>query len=597
VLPLVTGILASIWAVGILGWAKIPLDAFSIATPILILAVAAGHAVQLLKRYYEALSQRCVDSGPTIQQSREALIESLVAVGPTLAAAGAIAAVSFASLGFFGISSIRNFGVFTAIGIASAVLIELTFMPALRACLRPPKQSHVRRERSAGVWARMIDRLARSVVNRPGLTLGLSALVVAMAILAASGIRADNSLRYYFADSEQVRKDDTLINEWTVGSNVFYLMLKGTQADDMKRPDVLQTIATLKAFIEQDPNVGKVIALSDFISDISGAQSGQDTGPLPDSQDVIAQYLLLYSLSGDPEDFNSVVDYDYMNSLITVFIHDDNYQYLRDLERRVNEFSGKILPHNISLVLGGSVFLPAALNETMVHGKILNIAQIFVFVFLLSAMFFRSFIAGALVALPLAMSTAVNFGIMGLSGIPLQLSTAGTSASAIGIGADFAIYLLYRLRQEVSKGTTLEEAALTTYQTAGRAVLYVTTAIAVGYAVFTISPGFHFHLWFGLLLSVAVTVNAVAALTTFMALLIKIRPRFLYQATENSPRKAWTSGVAVLIAGFALAGGMDPAAAGEPEPRMLVERDFIVSKVKDSSAEVQFRLVHAEEND
>src|SRR5205823_9903382 len=52
-LPLVTALLATLWAVGVMGLVHVPMDAFNATTPILILAIAAGHAVQLLKRYYE----------------------------------------------------------------------------------------------------------------------------------------------------------------------------------------------------------------------------------------------------------------------------------------------------------------------------------------------------------------------------------------------------------------------------------------------------------------------------------------------------------------------------------------------------------------
>ena len=81
---------------------------------------------------------------------------------------------------------------------------------------------------------------------------------------------------------------------------------------------------------------------------------------------------------------------------------------------------------------------------------ILNIAQIMGAVFLISALLFRSLLAGALVLVPLFAAVLANFGVMGAFGIPLQIATALVSAMAVGIGADYGIYLSYRLREELA---------------------------------------------------------------------------------------------------------------------------------------------------
>src|ERR687887_2658134 len=82
-LPLLTALLSVLWAVGVMGLLGVPLDPFNTTTPILILAVAAGHAVQVLKRFYEEY-ERAGDVG-------EAIVASLARVGPVMIAAGIIA--------------------------------------------------------------------------------------------------------------------------------------------------------------------------------------------------------------------------------------------------------------------------------------------------------------------------------------------------------------------------------------------------------------------------------------------------------------------------------------------------------------------------
>ena len=98
-------------------------------TPILILAVGAGHSVQMLKRYYEEFARE--------RDSERAVISSVAKIGTVMIAAGLTAALGFLSLLTFDAPSMRAFGFFTAMGIVSTVVIELTFVPALRALLPP----------------------------------------------------------------------------------------------------------------------------------------------------------------------------------------------------------------------------------------------------------------------------------------------------------------------------------------------------------------------------------------------------------------------------------------------------------------------------
>ena len=158
-LPLVTALMSVLWALGLMGLVGVPLDPFNMTTPILILAVAAGHAVQVMKRFYEEYQR--------LGKLDDAIVECIVRVGPVMLAAGSVAALSFASLVTFGTATIRTFGVFTAFGIVSALVIEMTMIPALRSVLPAPK----RREREANVFATevlfQLDRFEKEAGDCP----------------------------------------------------------------------------------------------------------------------------------------------------------------------------------------------------------------------------------------------------------------------------------------------------------------------------------------------------------------------------------------------------------------------------------------------
>src|ERR1051325_9020200 len=116
IVPLVTAILGVFWALGLMGLIGAPMDPWNIMTPILLLAIGAGHSVQILKRYYEEYG-RVREARPDasgVKHNRHAVIEAPAKGGVVMLAAGTSASLSFASLAAFGLPTIKNFGLCTA---------------------------------------------------------------------------------------------------------------------------------------------------------------------------------------------------------------------------------------------------------------------------------------------------------------------------------------------------------------------------------------------------------------------------------------------------------------------------------------------------
>ena len=169
----------------------------------------------------------------------------------------------------------------------------------------------------------------------------------------------------------------------------------------------------------------------------------------------------------------------------------------------------------------------------MVYGKILNIVQIAAVVFIISSLIFRSLIAGMLVLLPLLITVLTNFGLMGWSGIPLNISTSLISAMAVGIGADYAIYLIYRLREELDMGSDEIPAVRKVIATAGQAIMFVAIAVSAGYGVLLLSFGFNIHKWLAILIAETMVMSSLSALLLIPALILTFHPGFIFRRTNR----------------------------------------------------------------
>jgi len=526
VLPLVTALLSVVWALGIMGLIGEPMDTWSAITPVVILAVAAGHAVQILKRYYEEYAV-CGDS-------QEAVIRSVTAVGPVMLTAGLIAAAGFGSLATFGVTSVRVFGLLLAFGILSALVIEMTFTPACRCLLPAPKGHEMARERQSRWLDGALDRLASVVVNHPQGVLIASVLVAAAAVVGLLRIEVDNSFRLWFAPSTEVRIDDALLNDKLPGTASLRILVEGQRAGVLQDPEVLKAIADLEAVMESDPRIGGVTSVADHIKRMHQAMNNGDPAfyAVPDNPRLISQYLLLYSMSAGPDGLSAFVDADYQRAVIRALSKTDSAAFSLELIDRLQRYAAdrfRGLPVTVGIA-GGTLGVQTAMNEVVVHEKIVNMAQVGAIIFILSALVLRSFVGGLFVLLPLALAVVVNLGLMGWSHTWLDMTTAAITAMGVSIGADFAIYLICRMREEIARGPSVEAAIRASLHTSGKAIFFVSSAVVLGYMVLPFS-GFSIWMRLGVLTGVIIGASALATLSVIPALALLVHPRFLHRST------------------------------------------------------------------
>lgn len=527
-LPMLTGILAVLWGLGIMALAGIPMDALNTTTPILIMAVSTGHAVQILKRYYEEYASIIADAPADPRAANRAAVESsLRLVAPVMVIAGLIAASAFFSLLVSDVEMIRNFGLFAGSGILAAMLIELSIIPALRAILPPGK---ARAPRGPDALDRGLHALGGWLTDpaHARLTLGVAAVVLAAVSTGAFRLQSDSSFKQYFLPDSPVRQADARLNQTFGGTDSIAFLIEGTDEDSMKDPQVLAAIAKLQAFLEKQPHVGKTQSIADMIKRMHQAMHGDDPAyhRIPMEPNLASQYLLLYSLSGDPQDFDNLVDSSYRRAVVWAYLKSDSTTYAMDLYRRAQAELDGAFPEGVRMRLGGGLPMTVASNSALVETKTWNILQIAAIVFVLSSLALRSLLGGLLVAVPLAAIVAVNLGLMGWLGVPLDMGTASITAMVAGVGADYEIYMLFRLRDEYRRCGDLDRALQRSLATSGKAVLFVAVSIAGGYAALLFSD-FQFYPRMGGTMIITMAVSAALSLLLLRATVALLRPKFI----------------------------------------------------------------------
>jgi predicted RND superfamily exporter protein len=549
-IPLVTALMGVVWALGLIGLIGVPMDPWNMMTPILLLAIGAGHSVQILKRFYEEFGRiraEFPEKSPA-EVNREAVVEATTKMGSVMLAAGTIASLSFLSLLAMNVPSMKNFGLCTSFGIMAALIIELTFIPAIRVLLPAPTAYQTEREQKKEVFDPIIEHIADVVrAGKEAPYLWISLALIALSAIGVFRLETRNTLGAQFFDAQSdlpvlsgllkgPMEGFRLADERTAGTRVVQVLVEGKEPGVIKNPEVLKRMDELGAFASKLPvPVGKVVSVVDVLKVMNRVINDNDPKAevLPDSPEAAAQFFLLYSMSGDADDLKRLVDERFQQAVITIYLRTDDHKEIKKLVSAVDAEAQRLFQGQpVTVAVGGGVTNAVALNETMVTGKINNLIQISVLVFVITSIALRSLVGGFLVLLPLAISALVNLGVMGWLGISLTMGTAAISAMAVGIGADYAIYFIFRVREQLRTTSDLREATARALTTSGKAIAYVASAVAGGYLCLTLSF-FKVHVLLGVLVALTMVTCSAATIAFLPAVVLRLRPSFL---TPKSPQ-------------------------------------------------------------
>lgn len=525
VIPIFTGWTATMIAIGVYGWIGYPLDTYAVLAPILVLAVGAGHSVQLLKRYMEEVAQRVPEGErATKAVNDEALVVTISAIGPVLTlAVGGAAACLFALL-LLDVAALARFGVFAGVGIIAALFLELTFVPAIRAVLPPPKVRRGFGELS-GMWSRALAVVGNFALKGPrAVILGGLVLLVAALAYGVTAMKPSHSISVYTDADLPVQKTVTRLRDAGVGPYVLDVVIDTGAPGKAFEPESLQMASELQGYLARDPAVRSTLSAPSVIgflkcrfADLRDCKSPEAQSASADESNQIWTVLF----GGGRE--AGLIDDTGRYLRVRAFVSVDETNVATRLINEADEFA---IARGVKVEVGGSALAANALADGIVQVSIEKALLLIVIVTLIGGIAFRSLKMAAMFAIPSALTVMTNFAYLGWSGTTLNVATAAVATIAVGVGLDYLIYVAFRIREALAKGKTYEEAVLYGHRSAGGAALCVASAVAVGYLVLMLSPGYLLHHWIAALVPMTMVSSLFGALFVFPFLVRLWRPSF-----------------------------------------------------------------------
>ena len=290
-------------------------------------------------------------------------------------------------------------------------------------------------------------------------------------------------------EERQDLADDVEYDAWTEILDILGRLEDREQV--FKRPDVLYYVDTLQDHLLTSGVVGKSNSITDVVKKVHQElfEGNPDYYRVPDSVPAVAQCLISYQNSHKPNDLFHLVTPDYQKANIWIQMKTGDNKDMEAVVRSVDQFMvSNPPPVALSHKWAGLTYLNIVWQDKMVSGMLESFLGSFLVVLALMAFLFRSPAWGLIAMVPLSVTIALIYGIIGMVGKDYDMPVAVLSSLTLGLAIDFAIHFLERSRMVFSKTGTWREAIKEMFEEPGRAIARNVIVIAVGFTPLLAAP-------------------------------------------------------------------------------------------------------------
>jgi predicted RND superfamily exporter protein len=497
-IPLLTVIVGVVWTTGfmVLMGSAINLGTLVLNPLLIVIGIASG--IHLISEYYDELKPE--------RSSAEVVSHAMDRVSMPILVAAATTLIGFGSLIFTPIQAVREFGIYSVFGIAAIVLAAFTIVPAVLLLLPPPRRTRVRLGEEVGWLPERLQRIgALSVRHRRGI-LVCGVLVIAFSAWGIARVNVETDYIAFFHPGSSIRREHAEISSRLAGTQPIYVVIDGAGPQSVTRLEVIKAMADLQVFLADQPGVDTAFSVLDYLRLVRGVLDPQSKGALPETQNVIDQILLLI----DPGEIRGVLSRDASRANVIVRTRLSRSVDVNQLAERIEHYAARHFPRGVTVHATGTAVLLGRSADELAWGQVTGLWQELVVLLALLSLMFLSLRVGVLALIPNVVPTVILFGIMGWSGISLNISTSMIAAIAIGIAIDDTIHLLSTFNEGLRVTGSQDRAIVRAMGSAGQAAFFISLALSAGFFIVCLSnfqPIMHFGLLSGVTMGIALVVE------------------------------------------------------------------------------------------
>ena len=509
--PLSIVSLSMLWIVGFMAVVGQPINLILTVLPSIIFVVAMSDVIHLVSKYMDELR--------TGKNKIDAIKTAYKEVGLATLMTSVTTAVGFISLLTVNMAPIKDFGIYTALGVMLAFVLAYTLLPSLLVLTKTPKIAS--QTTTENIWYKILHRLFNVLIKKRNLVIGISAVTLVISIAGTVLIESDYFLLEDLSKKSSLRKDYDYFNNEFMGLRPFELSVHvKDKTKNIYSPEVLNEIEKTTNYLEKEYGLKHCFSIVSILKLANKAEHGGQKSYeiLPDSSDT--KKFIKQIQTFNEESLKLVVDSTQMYTRISSTIGDIGRYAIEEKNAAFLKFISENINQNlVELKITGTAHLldrnMTTLAKNLMWGLLLSVGIIGLIMGFLYRSIKMVVIALFVNVLPLLMISA----FLGFAGIDLKVSTAIIFTISFGIAVDDTLHFMSRFRQELNKGKSHLYALKRTFLSTGRAIVLTSLILCAGFLLLMFSD-FLGTFYVGLLISLTLFFALLADLLLLPILLL-----------------------------------------------------------------------------
>ena len=515
VLPLGCVGIALIWNFGLMSLTGIPLSMLTMIVPVFLIAVGTAYCLHIISEYLMQTRRAASPVQAAIETYGIITLPTVLAVATTL--------VGLGSLLVNRITAIQEFAIFACLGIASFLVVLLTFLPAVMALIPLPqkgKEPEPEKEKD-GLIEKLLDFIATIDIKYQKFSLPLIAAFIVFCVIGIFRVPVESNPVGYFKDTTEISRNFHDIYQNLSGCFPINVTLDGRDEEFFEDAQHIADLAKIQQFMETLPGVDKSISFADYLQLVNYASNRFEAQyyRLPEESWEVRMLINGYKTMLGDDMLNSFMSPEFSKANILLLTHISSSAQFLETREKILEYAQSIFGEGYEVEVTGFGMVISESSHQLTSGQIKSLSITMVLVFGIMFVLFLSSKVGFIAIVPNMFPIIVNFGIMGWLGIELSMFTSLIASIAIGLAVDDTIHYLVRYNREFRKDLDDQRALRETLRHIGRPVIYTTLTISIGFSILTLSS-FQPTAIFGILMAVTMFSALVGDLILLPSLLL-----------------------------------------------------------------------------
>jgi len=428
---------------GFMGWAYYltGFDCFLFALlntsmPIILLTIANSDGVHVISKFIREM-RKIQNVKDSIRSSMDVLLLPIFLTSITTIAA-------FLTLLSSPLEPLVGYGLCMSFGIGCAWFFSSLMLPSLISIVHwDINDKSINME---GPFEKILKHMSKLVTNYPRHIFISGIFLLSLGVSGILNVNVDVNVASFFKPGTEIRDSMDFMDEQMSGTMDLRLRVMG----DLKDPILLKKIDSLQTYLNENKKVNVSYSIINVIKQMHKTvmDNSSKYKIIPNEREKINNLFTMYSMSGNPEDLSSMIDYDYNTGLITsissLMSTEEVYLFVEAINKYI-DFNFKNSADKLSVT--GMIVVIRDMVELLLKSSLFSIFISVIIIGLITALFFKRFIWGVFSIVPLLFAIILNFGLMGHFNITLNHVTAILSSIIIGVGVDFAIHYISQFQR------------------------------------------------------------------------------------------------------------------------------------------------------